>query len=760
MKLKYSTYVSKDDLALNRYDVWESKSIPLGNGHFGASLFGNPEKERIQITENSLCNPYDFDLNRPKNNFGLQSFCDIYIYSKINNCSTYSRELDLEKALYSVSFNDENGECSREAFMSYPDNILVYRFKSSSKRNYSISIGLPYLHGVENSSKSRAYTRSGKLILKNNTIAFKGMLDFYKIEYAGYLKVINANGKIAYGKEALKISNTSDFYLIFSCKTNYKLSSEVFIKKREEKLSHDSNLLKDLIKRIEKISEYSYDVLKKRQYIDYSSLFKRVSLSFGEEDNGVETDLLISEYKQNKRSKYLEALLYQYGRYLLICSSRTGCLPANLQGIWSSYDSSPWSSGYWHNINVQMNYWLIGPSNLSELFLSYSDYALAYMSLAKEHATNYIKKYYPEKLSDDNGWIIGTGGWPYLIEGMSETTHSGPGTGGFTALLFYDYYAFTLDKEYLKDVAYPILLGMSKFLDKTLIEINGKYLVKYSASPENVEKEDSEWNDYHKTTGCAFDQQMVYECFDKTIKASEVLNINDEFILSIKEKLNNLEPIIIGKSGQVKEYREEEYYGDFGEKHHRHVSQLVGLYPGTMFNLNDKELTNAAKYTLNARGDKSTGWAMMHRLCMWARLGCSDKVYNIIDTFIKNNVLDNLWDSHPPFQIDGNFGYVAGINEMLVQSHLGYINLLPTIENIYSDISFKGLKARGNFEIDLEYKDNKIVASKIVSCSGGNLKILNKDYLYSLDGTNFIECNSEFINLDTVINDIIYIKSK
>lgn len=701
-------------------DGWEKWSLPLGNGYFGANVFGRKKTERIQITENSLANPY------AKGQGGVCSFGDIYIDFDHQDCTHFERNLNLDDAVSRVEYYHKGVHFKREYFTSYPDKVLVIHISTGRRQriNCTVRAELAYCRDYLYDEGDNM-GKSGTVTIDDDSILLKGEMHYYGIKFCGKLKVHRCTGTVTKTKDGLKIEKASEVILLFTVATNYKMESRIFLEPdRLKKLAPYPSPDEEVENRLSKIGKRSYSQLYLRHTRDYKKLFHRTDLVIegAEKDLEKPTDELILNYRKGIKSRYLEQLYFLYGRYLLISSSRNGGYPANLQGIWSRYRTSPWSCGYWHNINVQMNYWASFNANLTELFMPYADYFNAYFEKTKEFADDYVKLLDNGKYEKgNNGWTIGTGCWLYEVSGADKPNsgHSGPGTGGFTAKLFWDYYDFTRDKEFLENTGYKAISEMARFLSKTLEETDGKYLVKYSASPEQFVIKDGKHAHYH-TKGCAFDQQMVWETYNDLIKAAEILGVeNSDIVKTAKQQIDCLDPVLIGDSGQVKEYREETVYGSIGEKDHRHVSQLIGLYPGTVINERNPEFLEAAKFTLNSRGDKSTGWSTAHKLNMWARLKDGKRSYDLLNMLLSNCTATNLWDLHPPFQIDGNFGGTAGIAEMLVQSHEGYIDILPALPPEWKTGTFKGILARGNFTVDGYWKDGSISKARIFSNKGG-----------------------------------------
>ena len=709
---------------------WEKWSLPLGNSYMGASVFGRTGTERIQITENSVSNPFLRGSHWRDGNGGTRTFGDIYIETGHDAVSDYVRDLSLDRALAHVRYSLDGIDYRREYLVSYPDRVLAVRFTAEKdgmpaggKLSFTVRPEIPFVKDYCIRPGDDC-GRTGEILTGEDRLIMRGISLYYQIQYEGQVRVMVKGGSVSYADGKAVIREADEAVLYFSCGTNYHMESRVFDESDPKKKLAPYPSPHDAVSSyVDAAVTKGYEKIRLDHETDYRSLYDRVKLNLGwnSEDLAMTTDQLLARYKTGVRSAYLETLYYQFGRYLLIASSRPGAYPATLQGTWTAYDSSPWGCDYHHNINVQMNYWPSGIANLSECFLPYIDYAKAYLPSAYKIADEYIHENYPENASDDtggNGWTIGTGALLYYITTVGG--HSGPGTGGFTSLLFWDYYEFTGDKEYLKTIGYPILRDMSLFLSKVVVPKDGKLLVRLSASPEQQGPDGR----YYETVGCAFDQQMIYENHKRTLEAAEILGITDDPLLAVlREQLPLLDPVQIGLDGQVKEFREEGHYGEIGEYEHRHISHLVGLYPGTLINKNTPEWLEGAKVSLTRRSDRSTGWAAAHRLCAWARTCDGNHAYTLYRSILENNTLPNLWDTHPPFQIDGNFGAVAGISEMLLQSQAGFLDFLAALPDVWADGSFDGLVARGNFVCGCDWHNQRPTEVRIFARIGGNLRI-------------------------------------
>lgn len=710
---------------------WESYSYPIGNGYMGANIFGRTDIERVQITEKTLAieSPYQGIA-------GLTNFAEIYLDINHYSPKNYKRSLNLNEAILNVNYEQDGVKYTREYLANYPKNVIAIKLSSNKigKISFVLRAEIPYLRSADEKN-----TKTGNSVAKNDLITLSGKVPYFSLNYECQIKVINEGGELIANNlnqnSSIRVINANSVVLLIAAGTNYELSEKIFTQDTS-KLKLDAKAFphEKIATRIKNAEEIGYNQLKANHLKDYQNLFGRVNLRLSNSVPQVPTNTLIENYKKDTSNVYLEELMFHFGRYLLISSSRKGTLPSGLQGVWSQYAVTPWSGGYWHNINVQMNYWGAFNANLAETFTPYIEYFKAYLPKASSIATGYIKKNNPDKLapeSDGNGWTIGTGASAYTIPGSGG--HSGPGTGGFTTKLFWDYYDFTRDTTFLRESGYPAIFGMSKFLSKTLKPYeNGLLLVDPSASPEQRQN-----GEYYTTKGTTFDQGFVWETYNDALKAADILGKEDTFLNVLRTEIVKLDPILIGASGQVKEFREENEYGEIGEPHHRHVSHLCPLYPGTLINSSKPEWIEGVKVALDYRGNNTTGWALAHRMNLRARTKEAEKAHEVYSKFIKERTLPNLWTICPPFQIDGSLGTMAGVVEMLLQSQEGFIELLPALPKAWQTGKFDGLMARGNFEISIKWENSKIAILKVIAKSGGKctIKYLNIEEAEIKDNT-------------------------
>ena len=736
---------------------WNNWSLPIGNGYFGVNVFGRTETERIQITEKTLSNPWRAtgpNGESISNLGGLNNFSETYIdFGHTNSDLTdYERYLDLKTAISGVGYTYNGVKYTREYFASYPDKALVIKLNADTAGALSFTLRptIPYEQTyavMEGDHGGKWGTVTSNVENGVGNIVLSGTLEYYDIDFMGIYNVYTDGGTISASTVTnadgdtdgtIVVNGADSAFIVVTLGTDYELSSEVFTAGDSQKPTHKTTI-EDTKKKVEgymnAINEKLYDksfadaysTLKSAHVADHSELFGRVSLELGCDSADFErtTDELLSRYESGIHSTYLEALVFQYGRYLLIASSRSGALPAHLQGAWNTYNISPWASGYWHNINVQMNYWHAFSTNLAETFDSYVQFNQAYMEKAKAYADSVINSYNNPAYdgAGNNGWTIGVGNTAFSI-----SSDRSPGNAGYTTQLFWDYYRYTKDEEILNEVVLPVLLEAAKFITKCVEKTeDGYYLVSRSDSPEMFVN-----GVWYYTKGTTYAQTFAYLNNYNTLLAAEKLGIVDDgklvstdskyaILKTVLDQIELYDPINVGLSGQIKEFREEDYYGSVGdEPNHRHISQLVGLAPGNLINANTPAWLDAALVTLDGRSQADAhGWVFAHKINLYARAFDSANAYSMLNGFI-GSCVQNLWSVYNDriFQVEANFGTTAGIAEMLMQSHNGYIELLPAIPEKWDDGTFTGLVAEGNFEISASWNNGLVNTVNIISNKG------------------------------------------
>ena len=750
----------KDNLTLwyinessENYKGWEEDALPIGNGDIGCKIYGGARREHIQFNEKSLwtgdclgvngcdngnakgdCGKSLKDIQELLENgkyteaeknmkklqgdeIGLgayQNFGDIYIdfiADKKAEISSYVRSLDLKTAVSRVEYKINGSDVTREYFVSYPDNTAVFKFTGN---NISIKFT------VENAHKN------GKIKSENDTYTLVGSLGADPLNYAAAFKFVT-DGKMTVNGKSVEISNAQNIEIYSSYKTDYGYEYP--------KYRDNIDVQKFTLDAVNKAVQKGYDKVINDHINDYQKLFSRVELDIGQTVPSIPTDMLLYKYQKGEHSRALENLFFQYGRYLLISSSRIGGLPANLQGVWNAKNNPEWQSDYHLNINLQMNYFPALVTNIEETvppLIKYVNKCLVVPGRATAHKFVGVGD---GDVTKPTGWMAHTQNniFGHTGAGSVWTWGWAPTTGAFILENMFEYYLFTKDIDVLANDIYPSLEEHALMWSQLLIEDKktDRLVCSPGFSPEHGPV----------SIGNSFDQQLIWELFNNTILGSEALVqagkenlVNAELIEKIKSQITRLKPIQIGKWGQIKEWIEEDEWKDRGfishrvEKGHRHTSHLMGLYPGSLFNKDDKKAFNAAKVSLNDRGNQGQGWSKALKICEWARLLDGNRAHLIFEEQLKNNTHYNLWDFHPPYQIDGNFGATAGVAEMLIQSHTDAVHILPALPSCWAEKGeFKGLVARGNFVVDCKWENGRAVYVKIHSKIGGKCKLIVND---------------------------------
>ncbi|NOX65501.1 MAG: glycoside hydrolase family 95 protein [Chlorobi bacterium] len=726
-----------------------TEALPIGNGRLGAMVFGGVSKERIQLNEESLWAGTKINNNNPNaskhlkeiqqlllkgKNSKARKLADKYLlgtpprirsYQTLgdlnftfnyeqDSVTNYRRELDLPTGITSVNYNFGGATYSREVFASAVDNVIVIHLTSNRNSKISFSVSLDReVDAVTNAISNNTLVMNGQIIDKDQPE--RGPFGKH-MKFSAELKVLNNGGTLQNDGDQLVVENANEVTLILTAATDYNINKLNF-----DRTIDPSKVCNDIIA---KAVLKSYDDLKKDHIKEHSAIFNRVVLNLGKDTNSsLPTDERLERVKSGKEDLGLVTLYFQYGRYLLMSSSRyPGILPANLQGIWNEHLDAPWGSDYHTNINLQMNYWPAEVCNLPETVIPLTNFFTQLMKPGRVSA---------KEMYNARGWMMHHVTDPFGRTGLMDGVGWGtsPLAGAWMTLTFWRHYQFTQDKEYLREKAYPLMKEASLFVLDFLIDDGKGHLVTApSISPENTFINPKNNKVTRLTYAATIDNEIITELFNACIKSAEILNIDSELVLQMKETLKKLPPVLIGADGTIREWIEDYKEAEPG---HRHMSHLFGLHPGTQITTDTPKLFEAAKKTIEKRlanGGGHTGWSRAWIVNFYARLLDGENAYKHLLALLRKSTLPNLFDSHPPFQIDGNFGGTAGIAEMLLQSHNNVIRVLPAIPNAWKDGFVKGLKARGNFTVDIYWSKGELTKLVIKSGSGDacNIRYKNK----------------------------------
>lgn len=723
---------------------WESRSIPIGNGSLGGNIMGSIAAERITLNEKSLWKggpntsggaTYYWNVNKQsapvlkeirqaftesnqqkveeltRENFnGLAHYeesdetpfrfgsfttmGELYVETGLSEIGTtdYQRALSLDSAVATVSFQKDGVRYLRNYFVSYPDSVMVMKFSASQKGKQNLT--LSYCPNSEAESSIQADGSNGLLytgVLKNN-----------RMKFSIRIQAINRGGNVTVQGGRILIKEADEVVFLLTAGTDYKMNFNPDFQNPLTYVGNDPG--RSTLSAMKSALVKGYEKLLERHETDYTTLFNRVKLSINlaTAHQDIPTDQRLSNYRKGQPDYYLEELYYQYGRYLLIASSRPGSMPANLQGLWHNNLDGPWRVDYHNNINIQMNYWPAGSTNLGECVRPLVDFIRSLEKPGEKTSQAYFGA---------RGWTASISanifGFTSPLSSKEMEWNFNPMAGPWLATHIWDYYDYTRDRKFLKETGYDLIKSSAQFtVDYLWRKPDGTYTAAPSTSPEHGPIDE----------GTTFVHAVVREILLDAIQASKVLGVDSKERKQWEEVLAHLAPYKIGCYGQLMEWSKDM---DDPKDEHRHVNHLFGLHPGhTLSPVTTPELAEAARVVLNHRGDGATGWSMGWKLNQWARLHDGNRAYKLYGNLLKYGTLDNLWDTHAPFQIDGNFGGTSGVTEMLLQSHLGFIHLLPALPNAWKEGFITGLCAKGNFEVSIFWKDNQLNKAIITSHTG------------------------------------------